>query len=126
MNSRDKKKENQVDNLMNLVEKHTRTERHLEQYSNIGDPDQKERAREKQNTREEQMNNLKSKIINENETKIEQAQNLVENYRRTKSYMEDNYENISKQRLQNMQNKQDNRKEQMDNLSENIYNENNQ
>jgi len=27
----DNKKENQVDNLMNLVEKHTRTERHLEQ-----------------------------------------------------------------------------------------------
>lgn len=115
------KKENQVDNLMNLVEKHTRTERHLEQYSNIGDKDSKDRAREKQNVREEEMNNLKDKIINENETKIEQVHNLLDNYKRTQSYMEDNYENIKDERLENMQYKQRNRKEQIESLSENIY-----
>lgn len=119
------KKREQVDNLMNLVERHTRTERHLEQYSEIGKKEDKERAREKQNIREEEMKNLKSKIVNPNETKIEQAQNLVDNYKRTQSYMEDNYEKISKERLDNMQEKQDNRKEQMENLAENIYEENN-
>lgn len=119
------KKREQVDNLMNLVERHTRTERHLEQYSEIGKKEDKERAREKQNIREEEMKTLKSKIVNPNETKIEQAQNLVENYKRTQSYMEDNYEKISKERLDNMQEKQDNRKEQMENLAENIYKENN-
>ena len=31
------KKKRQIDNLENLVEKHTRTERHLEQYSEIGE-----------------------------------------------------------------------------------------
>lgn len=30
------KKERQLENLENLVENHTRTERHLEQYSHIG------------------------------------------------------------------------------------------
>ncbi len=119
------KKREQVDNLMNLVERHTRTERHLEQYSEIGRKEDKERAREKQNIREEEMQNLKSKIVNPNETKIEQAQNLVDNYKRTQSYMEDNYEKISKERLDNMQEKQDNRREQMENLAENIYEENN-
>lgn len=118
------KKRDQVDNLMNLVERHTRTERHLEQYSEIGRKEDKERAREKQNIREQEMNTLKSKIVNPNETKIEQAKNLADNYQRTQSYMEDNYEKLSKERLDNMQEKQDNRREQMENLSENIYKEN--
>ena len=124
MNSENQKKENQVDNLMNLVERHTRTERHLEQYSEIGNKENKDRAREKQNIREEEMNNLKSKIVNNNETKTEQYQNLAENYKRAQSYMEDNYENISQERLQNMQNRQNNRREQIENLSENIYEDN--
>lgn len=117
------KKKEQVDNLMNLVERHTRTERHLEQYSEIGSKEDKQRAREKQDIREEEMQNLKNKIINPNETKIEQVQNLSENYKKAQAYMEDNYENISEERLQNMQERQDNRREQIENLSENIYNE---
>jgi len=67
------------------------------------------------------MHNLKSKIINENETKIDQVQNLVDNYRKAQSYMEDNYEKLSDERLTNMQYKQRNRREQIENLSENIY-----
>ena len=124
MNSDNQKKENQVDNLMNLVERHTRTERHLEQYSEIGNKDNKQRAREKQDIREEEMNNLKSKLVNENETKTEQYENLAENYTRAQSYMEDNYETISPERLQNMQTRQNNRREQMENLAENIYEDN--
>ena len=124
MNSDNQKKENQVDNLMNLVERHTRTERHLEQYSEIGSKENKQRAREKQDIREEEMNNLKSKLVNENETKTELYENLAENYTRAQSYMEDNYENISPERLQNMQTRQNNRREQMENLAENIYEDN--
>ena len=124
MNSDNQKKENQVDNLMNLVERHTRTERHLEQYSEIRSKENKQRAREKQDIREEEMNNLKSKLVNENETKTEQYENLAENYTRAQSYMEDNYETISPERLQNMQTRQNNRREQMENLAENIYEDN--
>ena len=57
------KKERQLDNLTNLVENHTRTKRHLEQYSEIGDPYFKEMAREKQAKREENMNKLKQEIL---------------------------------------------------------------
>ena len=46
------KKGRQLDNLTNLVENHTRTKRHLEQYSEIGDPQFKDMAREKQEKRE--------------------------------------------------------------------------
>lgn len=57
-NDNQNKKERQLDNLTNIVENHTRTKRHLEQYSEIGDPEFKEMAREKQEKREEQLNNL--------------------------------------------------------------------
>ena len=69
------------------------------------------------------MQNLKGKIINENETKIEQVENLVDNYKSTQCYMEDNYEKIPEERLKNMQYKQNNRKEQIESLSKNIYND---
>ena len=57
------KKERRLDNLTNLVENHTRTKRHLEQYSEIGDPQFKEMAREKQEKREENMYKLKQEIL---------------------------------------------------------------
>ena len=47
------KKERQLENLENLVENHTRTKRHLEQYSYIGDEENKNNAREKQEIREQ-------------------------------------------------------------------------
>ena len=126
MEQNNEQKERQVENLVNLVEKHTRTERHLEQYSDIGSREGKERAREKQDVREAEMDNLKDKIVSNNtESKIEQVKNLADNYKGAQIYMEENYEKMSDDRLKNMQNRQQHRKEQIENLSENIYNEKN-
>lgn len=117
-------KEGQVENLMNLVERHTRTERHLEQYSHIGSEENKNRAREKQDIREQEMENLKNKIVSDNgESKAEQIENITDNYKSTQNYMEDNYEHIPEQNLQNMQNKQQNRKQQIENLSKKVNGE---
>ena len=52
VNGEQEKMDRKVDNLINIVENHTRTERHLEQYSDIGDPEYKEQARNKQDLRE--------------------------------------------------------------------------
>lgn len=126
MDQNNEQKERQVENLVNLVEKHTRTERHLEQYSDIGSKEGKERAREKQDVRETEMENLKDKIVSNNtKNKVEQVQNLADNYKGAQIYMEENYEKMSEERLKNMQNRQQHRKEQIENLSENIYNEEN-
>lgn len=116
----EEKKKEQVENLMNLVERHTRTERHLEQYSEIGDKDNKERAREKQDTREQEMQNLKNKIVNGNETKTEQAKNLIQNYNKTQEYINNNLETLTDQKLENMQNRQENRRDQMENMNKNF------
>ena len=115
------KKINQLENLENLVENHTRTERHLEQYSHIGNRDNIEISRYKQEDREEQIEDLKNKIIgeNQNESKEEQAQNIVKNYISTDKYIENNFDNISADALNNLNKKQHNRRIQLENLEEN-------
>lgn len=112
------KKERQLENLTHLVERHTRTERHLEQYSDIGNPEYKERAREKQEVREEEMNNLKEDILGhkDNQTVEEQLENIEENYKSAEGYIENNMENLSDEQLENMFKRQENRKQQKDNL----------
>ena len=112
------KKKRQLNNLENLVENHTRTERHLEQYSEIGSKKNKENAREKQTVREHEINNLESKILGEGESISieEQINNISENFNRTHRYMEENYEKIPQENWDNLNKKQDNRIEQTENL----------
>ena len=112
------KKERQLDNLINLVENHTRTKRHLEQYSHIGNPENKENARRIQDIREEQIDELKNQIkgINETQTKEEQLENVIEKYINAQGYILNNEDNMSDEQLYNMEKKQDNRETQIENL----------
>ena len=72
------------------------------------------------------MERLKDKIVsNNNESKVEQIQNLADNYKGAQIYMEENYEKMPEVRLRNMQNRQQHRKDQIESLSENIYDEEN-
>lgn len=114
------KKDKQLDNLINLVEKHTRTKRHLEQYSHIGNPENKENARRIQDVREEQIEDLKDKIIgiNDVQTKEKQLENVIEKYINAQGYIRNNEENMSEEQLNNMEKKQDNREIQIENLEE--------
>jgi len=112
------KKERQLENLENLVENHTRTERYLEQYSHIGDKDNKENAREKQDVREKQILELENKILglDSNEIPEVQLENLKERYKSVQSYIENNKDKISEEDLKQLQEKQANRREQIANL----------
>ena len=111
------KKDRQLDNLINLVENHTRTKRHLEQYSHIGNPENKENARKIQNIREEQIDELKDKIKgNDKQTREEQLENVIEKYINTAGYIRNNEDHMSDEQLNNMEKKQDNREIQIENL----------
>ena len=114
------KKDKQLDNLINLVEKHTRTERHLEQYSHIGNPENKENARRIQDKRETQIAELKDKIkgVNDTQTREEQLENVIDKYINAQGYIINNEENLSDEQLNNMEKKQDNREVQIRNLGE--------
>lgn len=114
------KKERQIENLINVVENHTRTKRHLEQYSNIGNIDNKENAKKIQEVREQQIHDLKNQIkgINENQSKDDQLENTIEKYINTSGYITKNAQDLSDEQLTNMQRKQENRKLQIKNLEE--------
>ena len=112
------KKERQLDNLVNLVENHTRSERYLEQYSHIGDLDNKEHARKVQDIRENEIDNLKSHIISEKETPEEQLENLKDNYVSSQAYINKNKNNMNKEQLENLEKRQEHRKEQIENLED--------
>ena len=94
-NNEQEKNERKLDNIINIVEKHTRTERHLEQYQDISTPENKQKAIEKQNSREKQIQELKGQIIGgkQNENKQEyELEDLKENYKIGINY----YENVDK------------------------------
>jgi hypothetical protein len=106
-----------VDQLINLVENKTRTERHLEQHSDIGDPDRLDHAHEVQRDRENQIEDIKNAIVYGDNTKNDtqdQIQSLQKNYTFSQGYIEHNADHMDPQALQNLQKKQENRKEQMD------------
>ncbi len=115
-------KDKQWDNLLNLVENHTRTQRHLEQYADIGDPDNKENAMQKQEVREEQIGELIKNINGEhdNETKEEQLENIVENYVSSEGYIHNNADHMPEDMIRNIKKKQENREEQLENLKQNL------
>lgn len=123
MNKNDKcnqKKEQQLNNLTNLVENHTRTERHLEQYSHIGNHENKEIARNKQDIREHEINNLKEKIMEgDKQTPEEMLEDTRAKYQATGRYVANNYENIPEENLKNIQIKQKHRKMQIENFEDN-------
>lgn len=117
------KKDRKLDNLINIVEKHTRTERHLEQYSDIGNPLNKQNAREKQELREKQIDELKKQLTGEEKnapTKRQQVEDLKENYQFGQGYIENNKEHMDEIDLQNLEKRQENRKIQIENLEENM------
>lgn len=119
-NFENKKKERQVDNLINLVENHTRTKRHLEQYSYIGNPENKENAREKQEVREDQIHDLKDKLTGKEDfqTKEEQIENLKIKYISSQGYINHNKDDMNEEMLRNLEQKQQNRKNQLENLED--------
>lgn len=117
MNDRQKKEQaNRVDQLINLVEKHTRTERHLEQHSDISNPDNLENAEEIQRKREEEIDNLKN-IIAYGEHDTDEVKNLKRNIKYTDGYLNHNKENMDSETLENTIEKQKHRKEQLDSLT---------
>ena len=102
---------NRINELENLVEKHTRTERHLEQHSDISSDEALECSIEKQKKREEEINSLKSKIIFDDGGPTNEKENIEKNIFFSDGYMNHNADHMSDVDLTNLKNKQENRKD---------------
>lgn len=105
-----------LDQLENLVEKYTRTERHLEQHSDIADPEAIAHTESIQNERKQEINNLKNVITQGKHVNVDDVSNLQRNYDFTNSYLEANSEQMDSTTLQRTKEKQEHRKDQLDNL----------
>lgn len=108
--------ENKVEQLIDVVENHTRTERHLEQHSEISSPKNIQHAEKVQKEREQEIEHLKNEIAHGDTYANNDFQNLKDNYDKTEEYMRYNSDHMTSENLGNMKEKQRHRKEQMDNL----------
>ncbi|MFU0825004.1 hypothetical protein [Clostridium sp.] len=109
-----------VDQLINVVDNYTRTQRHLEQYSHIGDPDNRDRAREIQKEREKEIKTLKNIIAygdsKQGDPVTNELHNLEKNYAYAEGYLEHNNDHMPKEDIENLKEKQENRREKMNEL----------
>lgn len=102
-----------IDELVNTVERYTRTERHLEQHSDIASPEQVEHAKEVQNEREEQIENLKNIIAYGEHSNNNEYENIEKNYNYTQGYLNHNQDHMNSSAIDKVKEKQDHRKDQM-------------
>ncbi|AJA49349.1 hypothetical protein CPAST_c32830 [Clostridium pasteurianum DSM 525 = ATCC 6013] len=108
---------NELNELENVVEKYTRTERHLEQHSDIANAESIDQAKEKQKEREEQIKTLENKIVNgESSSKKAEIENVEKNIKYGEGYLNHNSENMNQRDLENLKDKQENRKDTLNSL----------
>jgi len=106
-----------VDQLINLVERETRTERHMEQNSDISDPENLKNAEKVQQNRREEIDHLKNVIVNGEHGNSDQEESLKKRYEYTDGYLEHNAEHMDEEALVNPIRKQEHRREQLDSFN---------
>ena len=108
--------ERRVEHLANLVEKSTRTERHLEEHSDISKSRENIRhVKEIQDERREQIENLKNKIAyGDNQSADKHMKNTEKRFLYTEGYLNNNADHMDEETFKNAKEKQEHRKEQLD------------
>lgn len=111
------KKERRVDHLINLVEKQTRTERHLEEHSDISKSKENiEHAKRVNEERQEKIDNLKNILAHGENCNNNYKENTEKRLLFTEGYLNHNAEHMDKQSFNNAKAKQENRKDQLDQM----------
>jgi len=109
--------EKRVDHLINLVEKKTRTERHLEEHSDISHSKENiEHAKKVNEEREHQIQNLKNILAYGENHNNDQKENTEKRLEYAEGYLKHNADHMDRETLKNTQEKQENRKRQLDQL----------
>lgn len=115
--SKSLEKERRVDHLVNLVEKQTRTERHLEEHSDISSsPENLEHAKTVNEERQSEIENLKNILAHGENYNNDYKENTEKRLRYAEGYMNHNAEHMDDKTFQNAKAKQEHRKEQLDQM----------
>ena len=109
--------ERRIDHLENLVEKKTRTERHLEEHSDIShSPSNIQHAKELQQERQAEIEHLKDKIAYGDNVCNNEKESTEKRLLYTEGYLNHNAEHMSEDAFRNTKAKQERRKEQLDSM----------
>jgi len=109
-------KANRIQQLENIVENHTRTERHLETHSDITSLEKLSEAIVKQSEREYNIDMLESKILNKGQPNSNHLNGLEKNYAYAKEYIEHNKKHMDREALENLNERQQNRRDELSGL----------
>jgi hypothetical protein len=111
------KKERRVDHLINLVEKQTRTERHLEEHSDISSSKENiEHAKRVNEERQSEIENLKNILSHGENCNNDYKENTEKRLLYTEGYLNHNADHMDQKTFNNAKSKQEHRKEQLDQL----------
>jgi len=109
--------ERRIEELLNINNRYVRTERHLEQHSDIADPENVKHSEKIQEERLQQMENLKNIVAYGEHEQEDQVENLKRNIEYTDGYLDHNADKMDKETLEKTLEKQEHRKEQLDFLT---------
>lgn len=109
--------ERRVDALMKISNRYVRTQRHLEENSDISSLEQLKHSFEIQDEREARMENLKNIIAYGKHDQVDEVENLRKNMEFAEHYLEHHKDHLDEDTLKNSMEKQEHRKDQLDSLS---------
>lgn len=114
-NKQSSENERRLEHMENLVEKQTRTERHLEQHADISHSKENiEHVKELQRERQQEIDHLKDKIAYGDNCSNRYRENTEKRFLYTEGYLNHNADHMDKEAFENTKVKQEHRKEQLD------------
>lgn len=109
--------ERRIDHLRNIVEKQTRSERHLEEHSDISKSSENiAHVKDIQRERENEIQNLKDIIAHGENHTNDQLENTKKRLKYTEGYLNHNADQMDDETLESTKRKQEHRREQVDQL----------
>lgn len=117
--NRGNENEGRINQLVNLVEKSTRTQRHLEEHSDISSSAENiQHVMELQKERKEEIDNLKNIITNSDyNRRNKHKENTEKRFLYTEGYLNNNADRMDSKSFENAKKRQEHRKEQLDSFS---------
>ncbi|MDF2907365.1 MAG: hypothetical protein K0R34_2686 [Herbinix sp.] len=109
--------ERRIENIEKLVEKQTRTQRHLEEHSDIAHSAKNiQHAKDLQRERQSEIDHIKDKVAYGDNINKDQKENTEKRIVFTEGYLNHNAEHMNRQDFENAMAKQERRKEQLDTM----------
>lgn len=108
--------ERRIEELLRLDNRYVRTQRHLEENSDIASLEQIKHSFEIQDEREERMENLKNIIAYGKHEQVDEVDNLKRNLEFTDHYIQRHKDHMDEATLENSRAKQEHRKGQLQSI----------